>query len=204
MEKKKSIKKGTTKRKKINKEEIYEDGWMYVLLLSTLVILISSVGNYKFTIGTTSITYAIFILPLIYFLANYITKKYGYRRTIVAISASSVALVLFNVIMCLIIGKNIDLVSLSSEFSGYLISQLINLTIYYFLMENTTSPIILVYLTYMFSLLVNYMFYTLISLNIISINGYWVGYFITIGFQAIICLPLAFIDTLMKKGIDYN
>ena len=128
MEKKKVVKKGT-KRKKINKEEIYEDGWMYVLLLSTLVILISSLGNYKFNIGTTNLTYAIFLLPLVYFLANYITKKYGYRKTIVAISASSVSLVVFNVIMCLIVGKNINLVSISSEFSGYLISQLVNLSI---------------------------------------------------------------------------
>lgn len=203
MEKKKVAKKGT-RRKKINKEEIYEDGWMYVLLLSTLVILISSLGNYKFSIGTTSLTYAIFLLPLVYFLANYITKKYGYRKTMVAISISSFSLVLFNIIMCLIVGKNINLISLSSEFSGYLISQLVNLTIYYFLMENTTSPIALVYLTYVFSLLINYMFYTLISLNIISIEGYWVGYFTTIGLQAIMCLPIAFIDTLVKKGIDYN
>ena len=71
-------------------------------------------------------------------------------------------------------------------------------------MENTTSPLLLVYLTYVFSLLINYMFYTLISLNIISIDGYWVGYFTTIGIQAIICLPLAFIDIFIKRGFSYK
>ena len=194
----------TSKKRKrvIKKEEIYEDGWMYVLLLSTLAILISSLSNYKFNIGVTSLSYSVFLLPLVYFLANYITKKHGYKKTVVAISASAVASVIFNIVMCFIVGRNIDLIVLSSEFSGYIISQFVNLTIYYFLMENTNSPILLIFLTYIFALLTNYMFYTLISLNIIVLDGYWVAYFTTIGIQSIICLMLSFVEMFIKRGIE--
>lgn len=189
-------------KQKKKKTQVYDDSWMYILLLITLVILVESLKTYTFDIGTTSITYSIVLLPLVYFLSNYITKKYNYQKTIVAISASAVSMVLFYLIMSLILGKNIDLIIISSQFCGYVISQFINLSIYYFLLQNTTCPFVLVFLTHVFSLLTFYMFYTLIGLATISISSYWVGYFVTIGIQVIICILLTFIDSFIKRGIE--
>ena len=46
------------------------------------------------------------------------------------------------------------------------------------------------------------MFYTLIHLNMIILDGFWKGYFITIFIQAIICIGLTYIDNKIKRGID--
>ncbi len=189
--------KRTSKKKKI---ELYDDSWMYILLLTTLLILITSVKSFTFTFSSINLSYSIFLLPFLFFITNYITKKYGYKRTIVAISASSVGMVLFNVLMSLIVGKSIDLVFLSSSFSAYVTSQFVNLTIYYFLLQNTNLPFILVFLTNIFALLTLYMFYTLISISTIVIEDYWKGYFLTILFQIIPCLVLAKLDMFIKKG----
>ena len=93
--------------------------------------------------------------------------------------------------------------NMSGHFAGYVISQFVNLTIYYFLIQNTKAPLFLIFLTYMFSLIVFYMFYTLIFLQMIVIEGYWKGYFITLAIQAVISIVLAMIDSkTIKRGRD--
>ena len=53
--------------KKMTKEELqdmYNDSWIYIMLLSTLVILTESLKNYTFVL-TTKITYSVFLIPII-------------------------------------------------------------------------------------------------------------------------------------------
>lgn len=189
-----------TKQKKKNKDALYNDSWIYILLLSTLVILIDSLKTYTFMIEKTSITYAVFLIPFVYLITNYITKKFDYKKSLVAISVSGVAMVLFFVIVNFALGRNINLTNISGGFCGYVISQLINLTIYTFLLENTESPFILVFLNYLFSLIVFYMFYTLIYLNMLILDNFWTEYFMILGIQTLICLPLAYLDKKIRRG----
>ena len=188
-----------TKKKK---EAIYNDCWMYVLLLTTLVILLESLKNYTFHIAGVNLTYALFLLPLVYFIVNYICKKYDYKKAIAAIAISGVMFVCFIAIMSFALGERLILSNISGEFCGYVISQFINLTIYTFLLNNTKSPYILVFLNYMFALIIYYMFYTLIYLNMIILDNFWTGYFITLGIQVLICLPITIIDKRIKRGRD--
>ena len=62
-----------TKKKSKNN---YDDSWMYILLLTTVTILTYSLSSYTFDILGVSLSYSLFILPIIYLIANYITKKY--------------------------------------------------------------------------------------------------------------------------------
>lgn len=179
---------------------IYNDCWMYILLLTTLVILIESIKNYSFKIFGVYLSYSIFLLPLVFFLSNYITKKYDYKKAIAAIAISGVMFVCFQAIMSFAIGRQLALSNLSGEFCAYVVSQFVNLTIYVFLLNNTRSPGILIYLTYLFSLIVHYMFYTLIYLNMIILDNFWEGYMITLLIQAVICLPIAIADKSIKRG----
>ena len=64
-----------TKKKSKNN---YDDSWMYILLLTTVTILTYSLSSYTFDILGVSLSYSLFILPIIYLIANYITKKYYY------------------------------------------------------------------------------------------------------------------------------
>lgn len=189
-------------RKRKNNDNLYDDCWMYILLLTTLVILLEALKTYTFPIAGIRLTYAIFPLPLIYLLANYITKKYDYKKTIAAIAISAVLFVCFIATISFALGERLILSNISGEFCGYVISQFINLIIYNFLLNNTKSPYLLVFLNYMFSLVVYYMFYTLIYLNMIILDSYWKGYFITIGIQTIICLAIAYLDKRIIRGRD--
>ena len=76
-----------TKKKQ---EELYDDSWLYILLLTTLSILLESLKTYKFQLMGVSISYAIILLPIVYLLVNYITKKYYYKKAVAAISISAV------------------------------------------------------------------------------------------------------------------
>lgn len=183
--------------------EVEQDGWwVYVLLLSTIVILAHSLKDYTFYVENLSLTYSIFILPVVYFVTNYITKKYGYAKSVIGIAMSGLLLVLFSIIMSFVIGKSFNFYDISGEFCGYVVSQFVNLTIYQFLLVNTTGSFILIYLTYMFAFVVFYLFYTLLYMNLLVFDNYWTSYFSTLLLQGIICLLLTFFDVNTKPGLE--
>ena len=172
------------------------------MLLSTIVILAQSLKDYTFSFDNVTLTYSIFILPIIYFVTNYITKKYGYAKSVIGISVSGVVLVLFSMIMSFAIGKDFSFYDICGGFCGYVISQFVNLTIYQFLLVNTTGSFILIYLTYLFAFVVNYLFYTLIYMDLLVFDNYWVSYFATLILQGILCFLLTFFDVNIKRGIE--
>lgn len=195
----KNLNKPTTKKV----EPINTDGcWVYILLLSTIVILGQSLKGYTFSLENVTLTYSIFILPFVYFIANYIAKKYGYGKAIVGISISGVVMVLFGLIMSFATGQGFSFYDVCGDFCGYVISQLVNLTIYEFLLNNTTTPFILMFLTYVFSLVVFNLFYTLIYMDTLIFDNYWISYFSALIFQGIVCFLLTFFDGNIKRGIE--
>lgn len=182
------------------KKEVYEDSWMYTLLLTTITILTYSLSTYSFKILGVSLTYSIFLLPVLYLIANYITKKYGYAKTVSAIAISSISIVAFVLIMSFALGKTVSINSFSGHFCALVVSQLVNLLIYHFLITSTKQQFILIILNYVFALVTFYMFYTLIHLNMIIFDNYWKGYFITLAIQTLLCIGLTYIDKKIKIG----
>lgn len=182
----------------------HDDSWMYILLLTTLVILLYSLSTYKFVFSGIELSYSLIGLPLVFFLNNYISKKYNYAKSIVGISVSGLSLVLYTVIMNFALGKKMVLISIAGDFCSYVASQFVNLTISNFLNKNTISPIFVVFLNYLFSTVVFYTFYTLINLNSVSSNEYWNGYFMSLGITVVISAIMAFIDKKIKLGQAKN
>ena len=197
-----NVPKRYTKEQKEVLEVEQEGCWVYILLLSTIVILAHSLKDYTFSFDNITLTYSIFILPVIYFVTNYITKKYGYAKSVVSIAMSGLLLVLFSIIMSFVIGKSFNFYDISGEFCGYVVSQFVNLTIYQFLLVNTTGSFILIFLTYMFAFVVFYLFYTLLYMNLLVFDNYWTSYFSTLLLQGIICLLLTFFDVNTKPGLE--
>ena len=183
---------------KKNKKD--NDVWIYVLLLTTLLILTESLKTYTFRVMDVDLTFSLFLLPIAYFLIDLIAKKYDYKRAIAAIAVSAVVFTSFSFIMAYFIENNYILRSISGEFCAYVVSSFVNLTIYMFLLNNTETPQVLVLFNYIFSLVVYYMFYTLIYLNMIMFDTYWMGYFITLSIQVFICLGLSIVDRKIKRG----
>lgn len=191
---------------KLNKEDKkleinYYDFLVYILLLTTLLILTHSIKNYYFTVGYIELTYSLFLLPFIYFIINLITKKYGYQGAIKSISISGVSLVLFVVLVGLFAGSGFSFNNIYGEFCAYVVSCFINLTIYYFLLLNTKMPGLLVFLNYIFVLITYYFVYMLFSINAISFEYFWISYFSTLVIQVFICGLLTFIDKYIKRGV---
>ena len=178
----------------------YNDCWMYVLLLSTLVILTESVKTFNFNIFNIEMTFAIFLI-LIFAITNYITKKYGLRRTLTGIILSALSVVLFVIIMNFAIGRPVDFSGLSGGLLGYLISQVVNTMIYKFLLVNTNSPYILVLLNYIFGYIVFYMIYTIIHLDMIILDTFWISYFLVLIIQSAMSIGLALLDKKILVGI---
>ena len=54
----------------------------------------------------------------------------------------------------------------------------------------------------MFAFVVYYLFYTLLYMNLLVFDNYWVSYFSTLIFQGIVCLLLTFFDVNIKKGLE--
>lgn len=183
--------------------EVEKEGWwVYILLLSTVVILAQALKDYTFSFDNVTLTYSIFILPIIYFVTNFITKKYGYGKSVIGISVSGVALVLFSFIMSFVIGQDFSFYDICGGFCAYVVSQLVNLTIYQFILVNTSGSFILLFLTYLFAFVVFYLFYTLIYMNLLVLDNYWVSYFATLILQGVLCFLLVFFDINIKRGIE--
>ena len=187
------------KKKNISLEEKYEEFWIYILLLTTLVIFLSSLKSYTFTLMKVELTYAVFFLPLIYFIANYITKMFDYKKTVAAIAISGVMSICFLAVISFAMGKNLILTKHSADFCGYVVSQFFNLTLYQFLVSNKKNTLINIFIINLLALIVFYFFYSLINIKDISYNTYWLGYGLTIVIQGIICIPLTVLDYKIKK-----
>ena len=191
-------------KKKTKKKDIYNDWWMYTLLLTTLTIFLEALKNYTFPIFGVNLTYSLLFLPLVYFISNYIYKKYDYKKAVSAIAISGVVFVIFTVLVSFLLGESLILSNVSGEFCAYIVSQFVNLTIYAYLVNNTTQPVTLLFINYMFALIIYYMFYTLIYLNMITLDTYWVGYFTTLAIQIVVCIPIAIWDKKILKGKDHK
>ena len=189
--------------KTITKEELqdmYNDSWIYIMLLSTIVILTESLKNYTFVL-TTKITYAIFLIPVILLITNFITKKYGYKRSLLAIAISTLSLIVFVAIMYFAIGINFSFSIISGQVVGYLICQLVNLFIYCFILNNTSSPYILVLINYLFALISFYLAYTVMQADLVIGNKFWNGYFITLVIQLAELTIITLFDKSIKRGL---
>ena len=189
--------------KKMTKEELqemYNDSWIYIMLLSTIVILTESLKNYTFVL-TTKVTYAIFLIPVILLITNYITKKYGFKRSLLAIAISTLSLIAFVAIMYFAIGINFSFSIVSGQVVGYLVCQLVNLFIYCFLLNNTSSPYILVLINYIFALIAFYLAYTVMQTDLVIGKDFWGGYFITLVIQLVEIIIITLFDKNIKRGL---
>lgn len=184
----------------MEKKKKETDLWIYVLLLTTLMILTESLKTYTFKVIGLDLTYSLFLLPVAYFLIGIIAKKFDYKKAVAAIAVSAVVFVSFSFILAYFLEGNYILKSLSGEFCAYVVSAFTGLTIYMFLLNNTESPRLHVTLNYLFSLMVYYLIYSIMYFNFVMSDDRWVGYYITLGIQVFICIALALIDKKVQRG----
>ena len=190
----------------VSKAKSHEFVISYALALLPIILIQSSLffiigGLFDNSLFKVEMTVATFLIPFIFAITNYITKKYGFRRALSGIIISAISMILFILLMCFAVGTEMNFSALSGGLIGYLISQIVNTMIYKFLLTNTNSPYILVLLNYVFAYIVFYMVYTVIHLDMIILDTFWISYFIVLAIQTIMSLALAFIDKKIIVGI---
>ena len=185
--------KGSARKAVIKKEEV--PSWIYILLLTAVAILGWVLGKFEFNIGKATLTVAIFAYPFRYFIANIITKKYGYKETMNGISYSACLMLLFMIASSLLGEHNVDYVPVTGEIFGYLVSQMINLTIYYYLYMNTDGNKLAILATYIFAMLVDNLISMLFISRMTMVDAFWRTYFVTIMIETMISIILINYDT---------
>ena len=184
--------KGSARRQVVKTEEV--SSWIYILLLTAVAILGWVLGKFEFNIGKASLTLAIFAYPFRYFIANIITKKYGYKETMNGISYSACLMLLFMITASILGEHNVDYVPVTGEVFAYLASQMINLTIYYYLFMNIDGNKLAILATYIFAMLVDNLISMLFISRMTMVTAFWRTYFVTIMIEAIISIILINFD----------
>ncbi len=192
------MKKNMTKKRVVKREEV--GSWVYILLLTSITILGWVLGQFDFTAGKVVLTVAIFAYPFRYFVANIITKKYGYKETMNGISYSACLLLLFAIVANLLVNHDIDYVPLTGELFGYMVSQMINLSIYYYLLINANDEKIPYLGAYVVAMLADTLVSMLFASRLVILSSFWKSYFVTILIETIIAIFLIYFD---KKKV-YN
>ncbi len=184
--------KGSARKSVVKQEEV--SSWVYILLLTAVAILGWVLGKFDFNIGKATLTFAVFAYPFRYFIANIITKKYGYKETMNGISYSALLMLLFMIVSSLLGERNVDYIPVTGEVFGYLASQMINLTIYYYLYMNTNGNKLPILATYVFAMLVDNLISMLFISRMTMVDAFWRTYFVTIFIEVIISIILIHYD----------
>lgn len=183
-------------------KEIIDDSYVYVFLLTTLNLLIFSLGSYTFQIENISLSYSLFFLPINYFILNYIIKKFGYKKSIVAIIISSSIIIFYNVVMNFTLSRKLFIYDILGYFIAYVVSNFVNLFVYYILDRDTRVPFSLLFFNYTFTIIIFYLVYTLININKLVLDGYMLSYFSSILINIIIGFVLSFVHKIILKDVN--
>ena len=186
------MKKNMSKKRVVKKEEI--GSWVYILLLTSITILGWVLGKFDFAIGKASLTLAVFAYPFRYFIANIITKKYGYKETMNGISYSACLLLLFAIVAGLLGEQDINYIPLTGELFGYMLSQMLNLSIYYYLLINSDNSKFPYLGAYVAAMLADTLVSMLFASRLVILTNFWRTYFVTVCIEAIISIFLIYFD----------
>lgn len=178
--------------------------YAYAFLLSAAVVFILSLKSFTFNIMGNSISYAIFIIPFLYFLVDLIVKEIGYKPAKIAVLTSTIVVYISSILIDVMFGIKFNILNYFGITFAYFLSQFLNLSIYYYMLDNYKTPLFFVILNMIFSLLVYNMLYMLFATGTVFTNTFWTSYMIVVILQSIICIVLSIIINLVKQGIEID
>lgn len=176
--------------------------YSYTFLLCSMVVLFIALNSFKFYIFNGNTNYSIFVLPFLFFLVDAIIKEVGYKSGVQALIISSLVLVLMNIIVDIIFGVDLSILKYVGSLFSYLLSQFINLSIYYYMLGNYSTPYFFVVLNYIFVILVYNMLYMLFVEKLVFSNSFWNIYMIIVAIQILISMICGIVLKFIRQGVD--
>lgn len=189
------------KKKKKKKNLEPNDSFLLAMLLSTISILAVSLKDYNFTLLNTEVTFSVFVVPIVLFVSNYITKKHGFKTALQSILMSSLIIIAFLFLIKDLVNQEIVLIEVIGHFVSYFICLFINLSIYYYILINFKENSFLIYFNYIFSIVIHHLIYLLFLHNMVITDNFWNEYFISIIIQGILIIGLVLMDSKIERGI---
>ena len=203
MSKSKTKQSGLSKKKMLEMEsDIKTLTISYTFLLSALVIFLLSLESFKLSLFGNSVSIAIFVFPFVYFLVDIILKEIGYKPAVIATVVSLIVLFITLIVTDKIFNVDFSLLRYFGVVLGYGISQFLNISIYYYMLSNYTTPLFLVILNLVFVLLINNMLTMFFSNNMVFTDTFWASYIVVTCIQVLICMILAILLNLVEQGIE--
>lgn len=142
------------------------------------------------------------LFPCLYFLSCATVKDLGYKEGVVAISISTVVLLLYGTFTNYFMTGSFELTSVISIGLGYFMTQSICISIYNFFLVNTRLPIFIVIANYMFCCLIFNMIYMLFNYRGAMTESFWLEYLLLALIQLVFSIALGITDSAIERGID--
>jgi len=122
---------------KLTSKPINSTFWLLTGLLAFTLVLSNFVVNFAFYLDGFILMLSVFTYPFVYFFLNIITIKYGAKKTfmaiVVALTLQLLAYIINNTVSGYIVAEHVMLASANA----YMISTLINLSIFYYLFRSS-------------------------------------------------------------------
>lgn len=196
-----SKKKKKVKKKEKQKQQISNEVFMFSMLLAVICILKTALNSYTFNIFNSSISFSIFLVPIIIYISNYITKKYGFKNSLYSIVISTLMVIAFIILIYDLSNQPIVFSNLVYNFISYFVSLFINLATYYYILTNMEEKPIIIGLNYMFAVVLNLFFTIFLLSGLVMTENMWNTFTISIIIDFIICILFVFLDKRVKRGV---
>lgn len=193
--------------KEVVHEKVYEKGTheyfpVYLFLLSTVLICLHVMSRFTIDMGDVTLSYAVILFSTVYFITNVITKKFDFKKAIMAIVLSSIFMMIFIWLSQYLNAKVLDFYIIFGQLFAYVISQLLNLIIYYYLLVNTILKARWIYMSYLFALSAYYFISILFANRVVMTDLFWPTFFCSVLLSGILAIMYAFYDSLIKRGAE--
>ena len=170
-----------------------------ILLLSSFTYLFTSLINYNFSYKTNTISYAIFLLPIIFIILNYINKNNSTKDSLITIICSLIILFLLTILVNFTLGSTIDFIYLLKLIGILFIVEFINIILYVFFKNKTKMNYILLFIHYLVLFIIYDFVYILFYINTFTFSYFIKNYIIIILIQFILSLITGLLDKLIVK-----
>ena len=176
----------------MKKNKIKEDRLVYLLLLSSFLILFITLEKYTFTIKETSITYSYLIVPILLLITNIIYKRLKLNELLKIIILSLIVLLVFITIINFSLGLTTNFNELIRPIISLIISIIINIIILTLTIKKYKSIYLLILLNYLFSIIT----YNIIYQLFLRTNIDYTYYMILLPIELFIVIIISIIDKI--------
>ena len=170
-----------------------------IMLLSSFTYLFSILISYTFIYKSNSITYSIFILPIIFLILNYINENNTTKNSFITIISSLLIIFLLTILVNFTIGSNINFIFLIKLIRILFIVEFINIILYIFFKNKTNLNYIILFIHYLLLFILFDFIYILFYINTFTFSYFIKNYIIIIIIQVFLSLIVGLLDKLLLK-----